>query len=82
MNGLNDINFKKQMLVSKIKNNDGVYDKYIKVIEAMSDQNEPDYEAAEIKKFKNKKFTSNPRLNNKNNIEKVSNAMPVVNLYL
>lgn len=54
----------------------------MRVIEAMSDQNEPDSEASEIKKFNAKKFTSNPRLNNHNNIERVSNAMPLVNLYL
>ena len=33
MNGLADINFKKQMLISKIKQSDAVHDKYMKVIE-------------------------------------------------
>ena len=33
MNGLSDINFKKQMLISKIKQNDAAHDKYMKVKE-------------------------------------------------
>ena len=48
----------------------------------MSDQNEPDLEAAEIgKKTKSKKYTSNPRLTHQHNIEKISGAMPVAGLY-
>ena len=55
-------------------------DKYMKVIEAMSNQNKPDNEALEITQHK-KKFTSNPRINNKPNIEKISNVKPVMGLY-
>lgn len=83
MNGLTDINFQKQMLISKIRNNDVMHDKYMKVVEAMSDQNEPDSEAAEmIKKVKGKSFTSNPRIVNQPNIDKISSNMPKTNMYL
>jgi hypothetical protein len=82
MNGLADINFKKQMLLSKIKNSDAAHDKYMKVIEAMSDFNEPDFESAEIgKKTKGKMFTTNPRLTQQQNLEKMSGVMPIAGMY-
>jgi len=52
--GVSDINVKKQMLINKIKNNEIDPEKYMKFVDAMSN-NEPDEEASEMSKKVNKK---------------------------
>lgn len=53
--GVSDINMKKQMLINKIRNNEVDPDKYMKFINAVSQQNEPDDEALEFSKKGTKK---------------------------
>ena len=49
--GVSDINFKKQMLINKIRSNEIDHDKYMKVIKAISDKsNEPDQESSIVMK--------------------------------
>lgn len=70
--GVSDINIKKQMLINKIKNNEIDPDKYMKFIDAVSQDNEPDEEALDFSK-KNSKNKKKPSTSN------TAGPMPVVN---